>query len=232
MAIELSNRWTKVHGSRLQQYFGNRCCQPLNDGVDLDLMAWQFVAFDTERIRQVRILEAGIAKLAELREIRLQNARPHHALAGRLAKWLRDSGRLTWENTEFRAKDPNAASAEYQNFVRPDVFSIVATLNPARVAPMVHEVKVSRADFLADLAKPSKRVCYSALAGAVYYVAAEGLIRPEEVPDGFGLLVETETGVFNKIKNVRQKPIKLDDRTLLKLVLKPWTGTPDSEIYN
>jgi len=46
-------------------------------------------------------------------------------------------------------------------------------------------VKVSPADFLADLAKPEKRLAYAALVEAVYYCCPEGLNCKEELPEGF-----------------------------------------------
>jgi len=50
------------------------------------------------------------------------------------------------------------------------------------------ECKVSRADFLADRAKPFRLRPESAVGCERYYLAARGLIRLDELPTGWGLL--------------------------------------------
>jgi hypothetical protein len=50
------------------------------------------------------------------------------------------------------------------------------------------EIKVSRGDFLADLADPVKQQRWREVAQRHAYAAPEGLIRPEEIPAGSGLL--------------------------------------------
>ena len=77
-----------------------------------------------------------------------------------MAQWLRDKGRMTWEDTEFVVRRPDvsklAASMGITGFgehsvfvaaVRPDVFSLEPTHSEGRINPCVHEVNVSRADF-------------------------------------------------------------------------------------
>lgn len=50
------------------------------------------------------------------------------------------------------------------------------------------EVKVSRSDFLAEVARPWKRAPWEAVSHRFYFAAPAGLIDPSEVPDGCGLL--------------------------------------------
>ena len=52
----------------------------------------------------------------------------------------------------------------------PDVFSVRHTSVEAYLEPVVHEIKVSRADLLADLKRPEKRAAYLAMGGACWYV--------------------------------------------------------------
>ena len=52
----------------------------------------------------------------------------------------------------------------------PDVFSVRHTSVEAYLDPVVHEIKVSRADLLADLKRPEKRAAYLAMGGACWYV--------------------------------------------------------------
>ncbi len=75
----------------------------------------------------------------------------------------------------------------------PDVFSIRRSSVEAYLEPLVHEIKVSRADLLGDLKKPAKRAAYLAMAGACWYVLgvdAQGrpIAQPHEVPPECGVL--------------------------------------------
>jgi hypothetical protein len=76
---------------------------------------------------------------------------------------------------------------------RPDVFSIRNTSVATYVDPIVHEVKVRRADLLGDLRQGAKRSAYLDL-GECWYVLgcdAKGrcIAAPEEVPPECGVLV-------------------------------------------
>ncbi len=50
------------------------------------------------------------------------------------------------------------------------------------------ECKVSRADFLADAEKPWRRQPEMAVGCERWYLAPAGMVRPEELPKGWGLL--------------------------------------------
>src|SRR4051794_14342069 len=49
------------------------------------------------------------------------------------------------------------------------------------------ECKISRGDFFADKDKPSRRA-ERVLGGKRFYLTPKGLVEPEEVPEGWGLL--------------------------------------------
>lgn len=51
-----------------------------------------------------------------------------------------------------------------------------------------YEVKVSRADWLRELDKPEKRAWGMEISNEFWFVAPSGVIKPEEVPTGCGLL--------------------------------------------
>jgi len=53
---------------------------------------------------------------------------------------------------------------------------------------VVVECKISRADFLADHEKPFRRKPQLGMGCERYYLAPAGLLRPEELPGGWGLL--------------------------------------------
>lgn len=68
----------------------------------------------------------------------------------------------------------------------PDALGFTYTGQPVRDGTVLVECKVSRADFLADKAKPHRH------SGGVgnwrYYMAPEGLISPDELPAKWGLV--------------------------------------------
>ncbi len=81
----------------------------------------------------------------------------------------------------------------------PDVFSVRHTSVEAYLDPVVHEIKVSRADLLADLKRPHKRAAYLAMGGACWYVLGrDARGRPigsaDEVPPECGVMVAEGDG--------------------------------------
>ncbi|MBE7941720.1 MULTISPECIES: hypothetical protein [Ramlibacter] len=91
------------------------------------------------------------------------------------------------------AQAPAAApTATRWCIARPDVFSIRNTSVPHYVDPVVHEVKVRRADLLGDLKKPAKRGAYLALGECWYVLGSDARGRPIADPDE----VPAECGVM------------------------------------
>lgn len=70
----------------------------------------------------------------------------------------------------------------------PDVYSIRHTTIEDHVHPIVHEVKVRRADLLSDLKRPAKGEAYRALASECWYVLKAGIGAAEEIPPDFGVI--------------------------------------------
>lgn len=71
----------------------------------------------------------------------------------------------------------------------PDVFSIRHTTREDLVEPIVHEIKVRRADLQSDLRNADKRAAYLALSSQCWYVLKAGIAEPEEVPLECGVMV-------------------------------------------
>lgn len=71
------------------------------------------------------------------------------------------------------------------------------------------EVKVSRSDFLAEIRNPAKRYHAMALSNQFFFVAPEGLVTTEEIPDLCGLMEVTEEG-FVRIKKHAERRVKLN----------------------
>jgi hypothetical protein len=76
---------------------------------------------------------------------------------------------------------------------RPDVFSIRHTSVESYVEPIVHEIKVRRADLLADLRQEAKRTAYRDLGECWYVLGADARGRPvgqpEDVPAECGVML-------------------------------------------
>ncbi len=210
---------SRKHYVRLRQYWqaGPLGLASTGDGIALDLCAAGYLEAMERAVLHLRITQAGIEGLhaESLRE--KARRQPHHDFAERLADWLQDAGRKTWTNIEFKVDLEGGG----RRAVRPDVFSMACTLTPERINPAVHEVKVSRADFLADLANPEKRGGYAALAEVIYYAAPEGIIDPSELPAAVGLVLETIDGHFRVAKKPVRSPVQLGPRHFMNLILKP-----------
>lgn len=71
--------------------------------------------------------------------------------------------------------------------------SIRNTTVEAYVEPLVHEIKVQRADLLSAPKKPEKRAGYLALASGCYYVLAKGIGPADDVPLECCVIIATPT---------------------------------------
>lgn len=76
----------------------------------------------------------------------------------------------------------------------PDVFSIRRSTVEAWLQPVVHEIKVRRADLLADLKNPDKRAAYLDLGGECWYVLGtdargRAIGTPDDVPPECGVML-------------------------------------------
>jgi hypothetical protein len=95
---------------------------------------------------------------------------------------------------ELSPPAPRAATSRARWLIAcPDVFSVRHTSVEAYLEPVVHEIKVSRADLLGDLKRPDKRAAYLALGGACWYVLGpDARGRPigsaDEVPPECGVM--------------------------------------------
>ncbi len=66
---------------------------------------------------------------------------------------------------------------------------------------LAFEVKRSRGDFLRELKQPQKRVWVEENFHQTWFVVPAGLVKPEEVPESWGLLVATKDG--EKLRQVK-----------------------------
>lgn len=185
----------RVHAQRLREMYRS-AGWPCQDGVELELLA----AGMLERVRgdggheTLRLTEAGIALVARQMAANRAAFTAHETLVQRVAREMGRAGRITWCGLSLRAQVPGPDPDSAQWVVaKPDVFSIRHTTVAAYVEPVVHEVKVRRADLLGDLRRPAKRAAYLHL-GECWYVLGQDakgrpIGEPEEIPAECGVMV-------------------------------------------
>lgn len=118
----------------------------------------------------------------------------HKQLVRRIATWLKNQRQSSIVITEL-------VTSAYEV---PDIIAWQSGAHSVLV-----ECKVNRADFLSDKAKFFRRQEGYGMGNRRYYAAPTGIIAPEELPDGWGLLeVETHricTSVEPKLKEANKR---------------------------
>ena len=154
--------------------------------VEVELLAEGLL----ERVRQesghetLRVTDAGIAVLAQTLQRNRAVRDAHEQLVERIALEMTRAGRIAWRGLSLRAKVGDAWA-----MAMPDVFSIRHTTVEDYLEPVVHEIKVRRADLLSDLKREAKRAAYLQLCGECWYVIREGIAKPEEIPAECGVII-------------------------------------------
>lgn len=93
---------------------------------------------------------------------------------------------------------------------KPDVFSIRNSSVASYLQPVVHEIKVSRADLLGDLRLPHKRECYLDLGSQCWYVLGcdargRAIAQADEVPTACGVIVAQPDGQLVVLRQAPQR---------------------------
>lgn len=199
---------TPAHLKTLRHLFaiGRPAHLPSLTGLHLDLMVHGFIesVSSSSAAAVVVVTRRGVAYLSDARQAKIASQQPHHELGKRLAAYLQEGGFWTWNNVEFANPSMNLEERTW-GVARPDVYASQPTLKARNARTAIYEVKVSRADFHADVARPEKREAYAALAEAVYYCCPDGLVRKDEVPESCGLLCEIAPGKFEIKKKARRR---------------------------
>ena len=186
----------KTHARRLREVYRS-AGWPCQDPLELELLAAGLL----DRVRapsgheSLRVTEAGVQLIAGALAANRAAYSAHEALVARVAQEMGRAGRIAWRGLSLRAQVPADDSAKPVRWcvARPDVFSIRNTSVATYVDPIVHEVKVRRADLLGDLRQGGKRSAYLDL-GECWYVLgcdAKGrcIAAPDEVPPECGVMV-------------------------------------------
>ena len=147
---------------------------PCHDNLEIELLAAGLVERRStpEGRETLRVTDAGMAVLAQALQRNRSAYAAHEALVARVALEMHRAGRSAWCGLSLRARMPRPAPAADQpaqqawGIVHPDVFSVRHTSVEAYLLPIVHEIKVRRADLLSDLHHEAKRAVWMALARA------------------------------------------------------------------
>ena len=230
----------RIHLTRLMSIWRS-AGWPCRDAVELDLVAagWATLAEGAGGYETIRLTAAGIRLLADSRQRNQRSLSAHDQLAARVAANLMAAGRIVWRELSLRARitnnDPPTTCAASMTdealwlddetisqqrhhgkaswrMARPDVFSVRRTSVEDYLQPMVHEVKVSRADLLSDLRHAAKRESYQWLSCETYYVLPAGVAEPHEIPEAFGVWLlngPIDSGTLDLARPARHAPCKL-----------------------
>lgn len=182
---------TALHHRRLRELWRS-AGWPCHDGVELELLAAGLAerVHDADGRETLRVSDAGVRLLAQTRAGNRARRDAHEALVERVAREQQRAGRIVWRGLAVRAQVDGAWAV-----AMPDVYSIRHTTVEAYLDPVVHEIKVRRADLLADLRRVAKGAAYCELGSQCWYVIAEGIAEPEEIPPPYGVLVARAGGL-------------------------------------
>ncbi len=186
------------HHQRLREIYRSRGW-PCQDMIEVELLACGLLerVTSTAGHETLRVTDAGMVQLAQVFALNKAARAGHEALVEKVAIEMGRAGRLVWRGLSLRAQvpTPDAGQAGELTWVVacPDVFSIRNTTVEAYLEPIVHEIKISRADLLGDLKKPAKRAAYLGMGGECWYVlgqTAKGkpIAQADEVPSECGVM--------------------------------------------
>ena len=231
---------TRHHHRRLREIYRS-AGWPCQDMLEVELLAAGQIERlrSPDGHETLRLTDAGIATLARVFATNKSARSPHEALVEQVAQAMGRAGRLAWRGLMLRARvplalfgvdeapappvppliasEPEAAHGVGPDhawvMACPDVFSIRRSTVEAYLEPVVHEIKVSRADLLGDLKKPAKRAAYLDMASACWYVLGnDARGRPVGGPDD----VPPECGVMQvqggKLVVAREAPRRAVER--------------------
>jgi hypothetical protein len=190
---------------------------PCQDMVELELLAAGLLQRlrDAQGRETLRVSDAGVQLLHATLQRNRAARDGHEALVERVAREMQRAGRIVWRGLSLRAKAGAGDDAAWA-MAMPDVFSIRHTTVEAYLEPIVHEVKVRRADLLADLKREPKRAAYLQLGAECWYVIREGIADVHEIPAECGVLVATD-GALQVARPAPKRAMQLPFSTWMAL---------------
>lgn len=203
----------RIHARRLRDVYRS-AGWPCLDSVEVELLA----ACLMERVSEpsghdrVRLTDTGITFLAEAFHHNRQARTAHNDLVDHVAQQMLRDGRIVWTDLSIRSRLPGEPEdATRWKICMPDVFSIRNTTVAAYLEPVVHEIKVSRADLLGDLKSKDKRDSYLDAGGQCWYVLGcnrngEPIAQADEIPQECGVMVQQD-GRLQVLRNAPKRAV-------------------------
>ena len=231
---------------------------PVGDGLETELLSAGLLGrqVDAAGRTTLYVTDSGIDALAQARLCRQTALDPHELLVARVARQMQRAHRIVWRRLALRAPLPAAAADSVAAdavaprevalegvevpapppapasvrwvMAMPDVYSIRPSTLEDCVEPFAHEIKVRRADLLADLRKPDKGAAYRALSSQCWYVLARGIGEPEEVPSEFGVLWADAVG-FEVARPAPRRALRLPFAVWVALARAPADAAPEDD---
>jgi len=209
---------TSLHHRRLREIWRS-AGWPSHDLVEVELLAAGWV----ERIRDesgretLRVTDAGIQVLAATLARNRATRDAHEALIGRVALAMQRAGRIVWRGLSLRVRVGDDALGTGQWVIaRPDLFSVRHTSVEDYLEPVVHEIKVRRADLLGDVRRPAKGEAYRQMGRECWYVLAEGVGDERDVPEDYGVMIE-RAGTLEIARPAPRRALRLPFATWMAL---------------
>ena len=201
----------RAHARRLRELY-HSAGWPYQDVIEIELLAAGLLerVTDAKGVDCVRVTDTGIQYLASAAQSNRDALSAHNTLVDKVAQAMAADGRIVWKGLQLRAAlQSEEGEGNRWRICVPDLFSIRNTTVQAYLEPVVHEIKVSRADLLGDLKNKGKRDAYLSLGGQCWYVLgynAKGnpIATADEIPDTCGVMVFIE----NRLEVIRVAPKK------------------------
>lgn len=182
---------------------------PCQDLMEVELLAAGLLQRQRDADGRVtlRLSDAGIAALAATLQRNRASRAAHESLVARVAREMQRAGRVVWRGLSLRAKVGDGEEATWATAM-PDVYSIRHTTVEHYVEPMAHEIKVRRADLLADLRRPEKAQAYLHNSSQCWYVLREGIGEADEIPPQYGVMLARDAAL-EVLRPAPKRPMKL-----------------------
>ncbi len=195
---------------------------PYQDLLEVELLAAGLLQRqqDAQGRETMRVTDAGLQVLHHTLLKNRATRDDHELLVAQVARAMQRAGRVVWRGLSLRARvggdaatgtgiDGEPMPEPGWAIAMPDVYSIRHTTVEDYVEPVAHEIKVRRADLLADLRRPAKGEAYRWLSGECWYVLREGIAQPDEIPLVYGVLLADAGGGLNVARAAPRRPMRL-----------------------
>ena len=187
---------SQFHTKRLRDVYRS-AGWPFLDTIEIELIAAKLLerVIEVTGCETVRVTASGIAHMAQSVQQNRRNRSPHEMPVDRIGQEMLRDGRVVWTGLSLRVGLTSEVGEPVRwKMCRPDVFSIRNTSVASYLEPIVHEIKVSRADLLGDLKSKDKRDSYLEVSGQCWYVlGCDSKGRPigqaDDVPPECGVLI-------------------------------------------